>query len=219
MSSNQSPAMKRHRSSGEYDPASMYSHMPVGEPPAPHYSNSIPSGARAWAGSDHQRLSNGYGQQSHSPMNSMSMMGRVQQPMGVQTPGGWQGIHQQSALPSPSPSVSNQQPSYPTASAPSQQQSSTVFGDPGATAAASAVPRQYYTNSYYTQAQGQYQGQATGDSHPYPDLSSIPDTSGLSTGQNPGYGTGYLPSGSIYSAEPGEVQGGYPAYGIADQKF
>jgi len=219
ISSTQSPAVKRHRSSGDYEPAHMYQHMPVGEPPPPHYTNSMPSVARSWTASDQQRVSNSYGQQSHSPM-SMQMMSRVQQPMGVQTPGGWQGMHQQSALPSPTSSVSNQQPSYPTATAPSQQQSSSVFGDPGATAAASSVPRQYYSNSYYTQAQGHYQGQPAGDvNHPYPDLSSIPDTTALAPGHNPAYNPSYLQSGGMYPTEPSEVQGGYSAYGMADQKF
>lgn len=129
-------------------------------------------------------------------------------------------MHQQSALPSPSASASNQQPSYPSASAPSQLQTSSVFGDPGATAAASAVPRHYYGNSYYTQAQGNYQGSSSGDvNHPYSDLSSIQDTGGLAPSQTQGYSSQYLPNGGIYPHEPGEVPGGYPAYGLADQKF
>ncbi|CZT24308.1 uncharacterized protein RCC_10029 [Ramularia collo-cygni] len=217
MSSAQSPAAKRHRSSGDYDSAHMYQsqHMPVGEPPAPHYNNSMSSGSRTWASSDQQRVSNSYGPQAHSPLN-IPIMNR-QQPMGPQTPVSWQTIHQQSALPSPTSTGSNQQPAYPTSAAVSQQQ---TFGDPGATAAASAVPRQYYNNSYYTQTQGQYPGQAQGDVGPsYPDLSSISDGAALSSGHNLGYSTGYLPTGGIYPAEPGDVPGGFPAYGAADQKF
>lgn len=219
ISNNQSPAVKRQRSSGDYE-HSLYQHMAVGEPPAPQYNNAMQPGARSWAASDQQRVSNQYGHQSHSPM-SMPAMSRVQQqPMGVQTPGGWQGMHQQSALPSPSTSVSNQQASYPAASASSQQQTSSVFGDPGATAAASSVPRQYYNNAYYSQAQGQYQGQAPGDvNHPYPDLGSIPDASALSSGHNQAYHPHYLQSAGLYPAEPGDVQGGFPAYGMTDQKF
>lgn len=206
--------MKRHRSSGEFEHASLYQHMPIGEPPTPHYNNTISSGSRTWTANDQQRLSASYGQQSHSPMG-LSMMNRVQQPM--HTHGGWQAMHQQSALPSPSASVSNQQPSYPTTSAPPQQQASSVFGDPGATASASTIPRQYY-NSFMAQGQANYQGQPSGDvNSQYPDLSSIQDTS-LTSGQMSGYPSGYSQAGGIYSAEPGDLQGGY-AYGMADQKF
>lgn len=138
----------------------------------------------------------------HNPM-----MSRLHQSMPVQTPSSWQATHQQSSLPSPTPSVSNQQqPSYPAVT--SHQSPSGSFGESGS--APSAIPRQYYNNSYHYQAAGQYPGHHSGDiHHAYPDLqiagSSLPDTAGLASAQAPGYSQGYLGSTAIYSAEPHDV--------------
>jgi hypothetical protein len=216
-SSAQSPAQKRQRSSGEYENSHMYQHMPVGEAPMPHYSGAIPSGTRY----DQQRMhSGGYAPQSHSPM-SMPMMNRAQQSISVQGSAGWQNMNQQqSALPSPSSSGSNQQPSYPAVAG--QQQQPSLFGDPGS--AASAIPRQYYNNSYQYQSQGQYQNQSSGEAQSaYPDLqmpgSSIPDSGGLASAQNQSYNSGYMQSNGIYASEAGEAPAPYPYMGEGHHKF
>lgn len=195
--------------------------MSTGESSLPQYSSSIPSGTRSWTGSE-QRASTVYSQQpqQQSPL-SMSMMGggRVQ-PMSVQAPGSWQGMHQQSALPSPTPSISNQQqPSYPSAT--TQQQSSSLFGDPGA---AGSIPRHYYSNSYQYPPQGQYQSPHSGDvQHAYPDLqvpgTSISDNNALASTHSQGYNQGYLQSSGIYSTEANEVSGAYAYMSDTPQKF
>ncbi|KAF2164622.1 hypothetical protein M409DRAFT_67754 [Zasmidium cellare ATCC 36951] len=199
-----SPAAKRHRSGSEYDSSHMYQHMPMGDSA---YGSSIPSATRY---SEHSRVHRGYNQQQ-SPM-SLSMMGRVPASMGssVQTPG-WQNMHQTSALPSPASTSSNtQQPSYPSVT--SQQQSSSLFGDPGS---ASSIPRNYYSSSNYQYSgTGQYPGPQSGEvQSAYSDLHQIPDAANLTATQSQGYGQGYMP----YATEPSEVPGAY-AY-IGEQKF
>ncbi|CAK4019961.1 Hypothetical predicted protein [Lecanosticta acicola] len=213
--SAQTPAAKRQRSGSEYESAHVYQGMPGDHALSP-YGGTIPNGTRYGGGIDQQRVQNSY---SHHPSNlSMPMMSR-QQPMSVQTPS-WHSIHSQSALPSPTPSIGNQQqPSYQSAT--SQSQSSSIFGDPGS---ASSLPRSYYNNSYPYQSQGQYQGQDTaGDPHAFSDLqlsgSTLPGSGGMSSAPNPGYGHGYLQTGSMYATEPGEVQGAYAYMDPPDQKF
>ncbi|KAK4502813.1 hypothetical protein PRZ48_006239 [Zasmidium cellare] len=204
-----SPAAKRHRSGSEYDSSQhMYQHMPVGDSGIASYGGGIPSATRY---SEHSRVHSGYSQQQ-SPM-SLSMMGRVPASMGssVQTPGGWQSMHQNSALPSPASTSSNtQQQSYPSVT--SQQQSSSLFGDPGS---ASSIPRNYYSSSNYQYSgTGQYQGQQPGEvQSAYSDLHQIPDAANLSSTQSQGYSQSYLP----YATEPSEVTGAY-AY-MEQQKF
>lgn len=205
-----SPAAKRHRSGSEYDSSHMYQHMPIGEPPISQYGSGIPSASRSWTGSDHSRVHGAYSQQQ-SPL-SLSMMGRVQPPMAsqVQTPG-WQGMNQAGALPSPASTSSNtQQQSYPSVT--SQQQSSSLFGDPGS---ASSIPRNYYSSSNYQyQGHAQYQGQQAGEvQSAYSDIPQIPDTANLASSQSQGYGQGYLP----YATEASDVPGAY-AY-MGEQKF
>lgn len=205
-----SPAAKRHRSGSEYESSHMYRPMQMGETSLSQYGSSIPSATRSWTGSEHSRVHSGYSQQQ-SPL-SLSMMGGVQQPMGSQahTPG-WQSMNQNSALPSPaSTSSNNQQQSYPSVT--SQQQSSSIFGDPGS---ASSIPRNYYNNSNYQyQGQGQYQGQQSGEvQSAYSDLPQIPDTANLASTQSQGYGHGYIP----YATEASDVPGAY-AY-MGEQKF
>lgn len=200
--STHSPVAKRQRSSSDYESGThMYSGV-GGDASLSQYSSAIPSATRSWAGNDQQRVPSSYGPQQ-SPLG-MSMLSRLQQPMSVQTPS-WQSMHQQSALPSPTPSVSTQQqPSYPAVS--SQQQSSALFGDPGS---ASSIPRNYYGNSYSYPGQGHYAGQSQGDvQNGYSELqmpsSTISDTAGLVSSQSQGYSQGYLQSTNLYSTEPGE---------------
>ncbi|EME45472.1 hypothetical protein DOTSEDRAFT_71253 [Dothistroma septosporum NZE10] len=213
-----SPAVKRQRAGSEYDSSHLYG-IPGGDSHLSHYASSIPSATRAWTGGDTQRVPVAYGQQQ-SPM-SMGMSSRMQQPMGVQahTPPSWSNINSQSALPSPTPSVSTQQPpSYPSTT--TQHQSSSIFGDPGS---ASSIPRNpYYNNSYQPyQTHSQYQGHHSGDIQSAYELqmpgSTISDTAGLAAVHTPGYGHGYLQSSSIYPPEPSEVSGAYP-YGL-DEKY
>lgn len=207
--SGHSPSAKRHRSGSEYDSTHMYQHMPMSADSAVSgYTSGIPSATRY---SEHSRVHSGYGQQQ-SPM-SLSMMGRVPASMGasVQTPG-WQGIQQNSALPSPASTSSNtQQQSYPNVTT-QQSSTSTLFGDPGS---ASSIPRNYYNSSNYQYSgTGQYQGQQAGDVQgAYSDLHQIPDPANLASTQSQGYSQGYMP----YSTEPSEVSGAY-AY-MGDQKF
>lgn len=212
------PAIKRQRAGSEYDSSHLYS-IPGTESHLSQYATSIPSGTRAWAGGETQRVPAAYGQQQ-SPLN-VGMSSRIQQqPIGVQahTPPNWSNINSQSALPSPTPSVSNQQPpSYPSTTT---QQTSSIFGDPGS---ASSVPRNpYYNNSYQGyQTHNQYPGQHSGDMQSAYDLqmpgSSIQDTSGLAAVHTPGYGHGYMQTSSIYPSEPSEVSGAYP-YSL-DEKY
>ncbi|KJY00534.1 developmental regulator like protein [Zymoseptoria brevis] len=208
-----SPGGKRQRSSGDYEGSHLYQHMPVGEPPMPHYTSAIPSGTRSWS-NEQQRMHGSYSQQTQSPM-SMPMMNRVQQTVSVPGANGWQNMNQQqTALPSPSSSGSNQQPSYPAVAG--QQQQPSLFGDPGS--AASAIPRQYYNNSYQYQAQGQYQNQIAESQSTYPDLqmpgSSIPDSGGLASAHNQAYSSGYIQSnGSLYASETGEAPAPYAYMG------
>lgn len=185
----------------------MYQGMPVNDH-LHQYGGAIPTGTRYAGAGDPQRVQGAYSHQQ-SPLN-MSMMSR--QPMSVQTPN-WQSIHQQSALPSPTPSIGNsQQPSYHSAT--SQPQSSSLFGDPGS---ASSMPRSYY--SYQYQSQGQYPGQAPGeDPHAYSGL-QIPPGATLGSTQSHGYPHGYLPSSSIYATEPGEVAGAYAYMDPPEAKF
>lgn len=213
-----SPAVKRQRAGSEYDTSHMYS-IPGSDSHLSQYAGSIPSGTRGWTGGDTQRVPAAYGHQQ-SPIN-IGMSSRMQQPIAVQahTPPSWSNAHSQSALPSPTPSVSNQQPpSYPTTT--TQQSTSSIFGDPGT---ASSVPRNpYYNNSYQTyQTHSQYSGQHSGDLQSAYDLqmpgSSIPDTAGLSAAHTPGYSHSYMQPSSIYPPEPSEISGGYP-YSL-DEKY
>lgn len=205
--STQSPAAKRHRTGSEYDHSHLYQSLQLGDNSLSQYSSTVPSSTRPWTGNDHHRVQSSYSAQQ-SPMH-IPMMSRAQQPLPVQTPPSWQPAHQQSSLPSPTPSVSNQQqPSYPAVT--SQHSPPGAFGESGSTP--SAIPRQYYnnSNSYHYQAAGQYQSQNSGDlQNAYSDLhipgSTLPDTAGLASGQAPGYSQNYLGSGSIYSAEPHDV--------------
>lgn len=209
-----SPAIKRQRAGSEYDSSHLYS-IPGSDSHLSNYSSSIPSGTRAWAGGDAQRVPAAYGQQQ-SPL-SMGMSSRMQQPMSAQvhTPPNWSNINSQSALPSPTPSISNQQPpSYPVTT--TQQQSSSIFGDPGS---ASAVPRNpYYTSYQPYQTHNQYQGQHSGDIQSAYDLqmpgSSMPDTAGLAAAHPSGYGQGYMQSSGMYPPDPSEA---YP-YSL-DEKY
>lgn len=219
--STQSPAAKRHRTGSEYDTSHLYQGLPLGDNSLSHYSSALPNTTRSWTSHDQHRVQSNYSTQQ-SPMN-VPMMSRVQQqppppPMSVQTPPSWQPSHQQSSLPSPTPSVSGQQqPSYPAVS--SQQSSSGVFGDPGS--AASSIPRQYYSSSYQYQAPGQYHSHHSGEIQPaYSELqmpgSSLPDTAGLASAQTHGYNQGYLQTGALYSAEPHDV---HTYIGDAHQKY
>lgn len=177
------------------------------------YSSAIPSATRSWTGNEQQRVPSSYGPQQ-SPL-SMTMLNRLQQPMSVQTPS-WQGMQQPSALPSPTPSVSTQQqPSYPAVT--SQQQSSSLFGDPGS---ASSISRPYYGNGYSYPGQSQYPGQQPGDVQGgYSDLqipsSAISDAAVLGSSHSQGYGQGYLQSNNLYSSDPGEES----YLGDGQQKF
>ncbi|KAF2215389.1 hypothetical protein CERZMDRAFT_94801 [Cercospora zeae-maydis SCOH1-5] len=199
----QSPAVKRHRSSSEYD-SSIYQNSSIADTPNSTYAGSLPSSTRyAMANNDYQRGYGGYGGQ-YSP-NALGMGGRS---MTMQS--GWQGIQQNSALPSPTASVSAsapQQSPYPTATS----QQSTMFGDPGGV---SSIPRNSFSGSSYPYPQqAHYPNQPSSDGHPYPDLqmpgSSIADSNALSAGPGNPYNTAYLQTNGLYGSEAPESSGGY----------
>ncbi|GIZ45357.1 hypothetical protein CKM354_000852900 [Cercospora kikuchii] len=200
----QSPAVKRHRSSSEYD-SSMYQNSSIADTPNSTYAGSLPSSTRyAMGTNEYQRGYGSYGGQ-YSP-NALGMGGRS---MGMQS-AGWQGIQQNSALPSPTASVSvsaPQQSPYPTTTS----QQSTMFGDPGGV---STIPRNSYPSSSYPYPQqAHYSSQPSSDGHHYPELqmpgSSISDSNSLSSGPGHPYNTAYLQTNGLYGSEAPESSGGY----------
>ncbi|KAM3416928.1 hypothetical protein BST61_g8516 [Cercospora zeina] len=199
----QSPAAKRHRSSSEYD-SSIYQNSSIADTPNSSYAGALPSSTRyAMGNNEYQR---GYG--SYGGQYSPSALGMGARSMTMQS--GWQGIQQNSALPSPAASVSAsapQQSPYPTATS----QQSTIFGDPGGV---SSIPRNSFSGSSYPYAQqAHYSSQPSSDGHPYPDLqmpgSSVADSNSLSSGPGHPYNTAYLPTNGLYGSEAPESSGGY----------
>jgi hypothetical protein len=212
-----SPAAKRQRAGSEYDAASaqIYQNLPA-DTPISSYGPPLPTTTR-WSGSDQQRYPTNYSQ--HSPVG-MPVMTRNPS-MTVQTPGWSGGYQQSSALPSPTPSASNAQTQpYPVTT--SQQQASSIFGDPGA---ASSLPRNYYASNPYPYGslpqQGQYSGHGSNDVHPsYSDITSltgsVSDAAGMTPSQTQGYSQAYIETSGPYSStEAPEV--GNP-YGY-DQRY
>ncbi|KXT00123.1 hypothetical protein AC578_3274 [Pseudocercospora eumusae] len=159
----QSPAMKRHRSSSEYDNSAAYAGM-VSEAPMPYSNNSISSASRY-----EPRLSTG------NYTSPMSMLGRSQT-MGVQTPGQYPNLYQSSP-----PGVSAQQQPYST------------FAEPQPTlpslGSASTVPR--YQTQYPYHAGTQYGAYSSGDqgyADPYGSAGSHMSSMALGSNADSAYG-------------------------------
>ncbi|KAI5361958.1 Putative velvet factor [Septoria linicola] len=192
---SQAPAVKRQRSSSEYENSSLYQTSAIPDTPNSNYT--IPSSTRyAMAHNDYQRGYSSYAQ--YSPGGVVSS-----RPMQMQ-PAGWQSVQQNSALPSPTPSVSGQQQSaYPATAG----QQASMFGDPGGV---NSIPRATYpASSYPYPQQAHYSSQPGADGHQYPDLQMPSDTSGLSSSQSNPYGATYLQSANLYATEANEASGAY----------
>ena len=200
--SSHGPVVKRQRSSSSYE-SNLYHTPAVADTPNSSYTSSaIPSGSRyAVVGNDYRGSYSTYPQYSPGGMQIPSRTATMQST-------GWQGLQQNSALPSPTTSVGTQQQNL-YATVPSSQQ----FGDPGS---ASSIPRNSYSGGAYPyEQQSLYSAYTSPDNNPYPALqmpgSAIPDSS---SNQGHTYNTGgYLPSNGSYGGEDADAPTPYPPYG------
>lgn len=178
--SAQSPAVKRHRSSSEYD-NSAYAGL-VSETPMPYASNGIPAGGRY----EPQRLGSNY----TSPMQSM--LGRGPS-MGMQPTNQYSSLYA-----SATSGVTTHQ----------NQPYSTFAESQPSLPSASTVPR-YQSQYSYPATTTHYGGYGSGDqqaySDPYGPTSSHMSSMGLGSTTDPSYG---FPQGSSYT-EPSEAQRSY----------